>query len=210
MLIPGLDRDAGTRSEMGDNLTRKWIESPQTDADLAESVDVGHCRGAFSRRQNEYCHVCKIPISVGLSHALAPTVQFNLKCSHGWFGCLKKGTHTPIGSRTGGVLPRNGEQVGYTKSIDCNLASAGELPLICSVMEIDVLCQVLPRKLKRETCFSCRDAKLAARKVALRFTEPDLRNYRNGSCFHATNISPLSGYDYGKTKKVKIIKDVLL
>lgn len=195
---------------MGDNLTRKWIESPQTDFYLPESVKIGHCRGAFGRRQNEYRHVRKIPVSVGLSHALAPTVHFDLKCPYSWFGRLKKGTHTPIGSRTAGVLPRNGKQVGYTKSIDCNLASAGELPLICSVMEIDVLCQVLPRELKRETCFSCRDAKLAARKVALRFTEPDLRNYRNGLCFHAINISPLQGYDYWKTKKVIIIKDVLL
>lgn len=99
------------------------------------------------------------------------------------------------------ALPGNGKEVGYPKTIDCDLASGGDLFFTSSMMEIDVLSQVRLRELKSETCFGCLNAKLTARKVTLRLAESDFRNSNSNSCFHADTISPLRVYDYGKMNK---------
>ena len=139
---------------MRHNTTSVWIEAPKTNPDLTKcSKEHSGIRTAF-HRQDKNSHVCKVSISVGLSHPFSPVVELDLKSPNRGALSSQKLNITRVIFPSLGRPPRHGQHVSYTKAVNGNLASAGDFTFFGAVVQSHVLGHVSSCKLNREPYLS--------------------------------------------------------
>lgn len=175
-LVLWRDWDLGARSEMTMNATRRSVEGPEPDLDLSKRIEVWQCVYHAVNGQYENRHVRKIPVPVGLTHAASPVFKFNLKRADGrlhkrqkFLTGLRRFTFTRL-------VPRNSQQVGNSKSIDCNLTSARHAKLVRPPVNNRFPLHIGFRELNRKPGFSGNCSCFATRQIHLGFPELNLGN----------------------------------
>ncbi len=188
---------------MRDDAVCSGIKSPKANVNLLESYEIFCCDFAFIYGQDKNRDMCKIAISMCLSHAFSPVVKFYLKGTHS-----RSNDSQEFINPKGGFIPFAGcpgycHQICNTKSIDCYLPCTCDLFFGCPMVNYAVLFEIGLGKLDSKTCLSCCDSGPSSGEIAFGLVKSDFRGIVCSRSYHDFTLPKKTDQFYSNRYKIK-------